>query len=264
MVAPVTLLSEPSTTEARVATSPAVAAAFAEQVDRATTPATVGATRTRLSGADAAAALERAWTRVMGSPPSRETLSLITAQWAHETGGGASMYNFNFGGLKGTSPEGMSVVQRTREGYGASERTIHDRFRAYSSAEAGATDYVRLLHARYGDAVQAAQAGDARGFVRGLASRGYFTGSPEAYERSVAALSRAALSQGFDAVGQGRTEVTALPRAAGSAPGIDGIDAGLPLETTSYVDTLALADEVSRSALRVAAEATRSRREGER
>ncbi len=42
----------------------------------------------------------------VGRPPTRETLAILTAHWAHETNQGASMYDHNFGGLKGTGRVG--------------------------------------------------------------------------------------------------------------------------------------------------------------
>jgi hypothetical protein len=100
------------------------------------------------------------------------------------------MFNYNFGGIKGVGPSGMTVAQRTREGYGSNERRITDQFRAYASADEGAKDYVQLLRGRYGEAVSAAQRGDASGFVRALKHRGYFTGDPAAYERNIVSLAR--------------------------------------------------------------------------
>ncbi len=94
----------------------------------APSPAIVPPVRTRLDGTQAADALRSAWTRVTGQPPSEHTVAILTAQWAHETGNGASMYNYNFGGIKGMGPSGLSVSQRTKEGFGASEHSITDRF----------------------------------------------------------------------------------------------------------------------------------------
>ncbi|GEM_PF-746377 len=150
--------------------------------------------RTRLTPEQASAAIREALTEATGSGPSEQTVALLTAQWAHETAHGASMFNYNFGGLKGTGPTGLSVQQKTREGWGTTERQIVDRFRAYESIQDGANDYVRLLTQRYPEAISAAQRGDASGFVRGLKNRGYFTGDEHAYERSVTSISSGLLS----------------------------------------------------------------------
>ncbi|HEY3254897.1 MAG TPA: hypothetical protein VGJ91_13145, partial [Polyangiaceae bacterium] len=69
----------------------------------------------------------------------------------------------------------------TVEGHGSTRREVSARFRMYESAQAGAHDYVRLLAARYPDAVAAAQRGDSAGFAHALAHGGYFTADPATY-----------------------------------------------------------------------------------
>jgi hypothetical protein len=128
------------------------------------------------------------------------------------------MLNYNFGGIKGTGPSGMSAIYKTREGWGDSEVRISDRFRAYASAEEGAADYVGLLARRYPEAVQAAQGGDPRGFVQGLKARGYFTGNEASYVKSVTALSSQALAQGFGALGPGEEASDTTFELAARAP----------------------------------------------
>lgn len=167
------------------------------------TPTLVRAARTQLSGEQAASALRSAWTRVRGEPPRAETLSILVGQWAHETGRGASMLNYNFGGLKGTGPTGLSAAYTTREGWGEGATHGVARFRAYGSAEEGASDYVSLLARRYPDAVRAAEQGDAPGFVRALKAGGYFTDNEAAYSKSVQSLAALAARAGFDALGSG-------------------------------------------------------------
>ncbi len=147
-----------------------------------------------MSTAAASTALRGAWARVTGENADEKTVALLTAQWAHETAHGASMYNYNFGGIKGTGPSGLSVEQRTKEGWGRHEHQIIDHFRAYETAESGAEDYVELLTQRFPEAVKAARDGDAEGFVHGLKQRGYFTGDEHAYQRSVSSLSNEFLS----------------------------------------------------------------------
>ena len=242
--------------ETRPQAAPAFEALLASQT-RATapSPAIVPPVRTRLDGTQASDALRAAWTKVTGQPPSEHTVAILTAQWAHETGNGASMYNYNFGGIKGMGPSGLSVSQRTKEGFGASEHTITDRFRAYRSAEEGATDYVKLLTQRFPEAVQSAQAGDATGFVSGLKQRGYFTGDAAAYTRSVSSLTAQALNKGYGAVGSHLGEL--------GAPAESNLHA-TPLATQRYedyvagpqlssplIDALRIGDEISRAALRI-------------
>jgi hypothetical protein len=156
----------------------------AERSSPLQTPRHVAPTRTPLSGSQAADALEAAWQGAVGQPPSPGTLTILVGQWAHETGRGKAMLNYNFGGLKGMGPSGASTVYRTHEGAGAHEIQTQDRFRAYDSAEQGASDYLSLLQRRYPDALQAAGRGDAVGFVQALKSRGYFTGDEGAYTKT--------------------------------------------------------------------------------
>jgi len=240
------------------------AAAFAGALQRATAaPAVrfVQPTRTRLDAGQASQALATAYRNVVGEEPSNETVKILTAQWAHETGHGASMFNYNFGGIKGAGPEGLSVAQRTREGWGASETTIVDNFRAYRTAEEGATDYVRLLVRRFPEAVESARAGDPEGFVRALKARGYFTGNEAAYTRSIVALSGVELPGGSGALPPrlDAPYVNQAPRAL-PAPGVTPLD--LQFSPAPMVDALALADEIGRAALRIARGPERDRSSG--
>jgi mannosyl-glycoprotein endo-beta-N-acetylglucosaminidase len=225
-------------------------------------PTLVAARRTRLSGEQAAAALRSAWTSVRGTPPSDETLSLLVGQWAHETGRGASMLNYNFGGVKGTGPSGMSVAASTREGFGAEQQRVTARFRAYGSAEEGARDYVSLLARRYPDAVQAAEGGDARGFVQALKARGYFTDDEAAYARSVQSLAAHARSAGFAALGAPEAAASADEAGPSLALGADAMVASSAPDARAFADSPlagvpiapgAFADEVNRAALLMSA-----------
>lgn len=246
-----------------VATTAARAApGFEQALRRASSPASateVPLQRTVLSPAQARSALADAWTQLHGSPPKEGTLDILLAQWAHETGGGASMYNYNFGGIKGAGPSGLTASARTREGYGASERVIRDHFRAYSSAQEGARDYLSLLSRRFPDAVTQAGAGDPAAFVDALHRGGYFTGSKEAYTASIVRLSGVALpdrSAGNTPVVASRPPQHEPPRP--SAPRLDRL-AG---EVRSYpIDdammsmvTAGLVDAMSQSSFRILAE----------
>lgn len=187
----------------------AVRPEFAQKL-RAAEGQAVAATRTRLSVAEAGAALESAWSARFGAPPPAEAVAILTAQWSHETGGGSSMFNYNFGGIKGTGPSGLHVTQRTREGYGAHEVTIRDRFRAYQTAHEGAVDYVSLLERKYPKALGAAEQGDPARFVEELHSGGYFTGDKSAYTRSVSTKAAALLREGTFAPGVERPSAPRL------------------------------------------------------
>lgn len=252
-VAPISISGSHETPERK---APAVdAARFAETLDGAKSaqnaPGLVPVVRTKLDAGQAQEALRAAWEKVTGEAPSDKTLALITAQWAHETGNGASMYNYNFAGIKGAGPSGLSVAQHTREGYGESERRIVDNFRAYRSAEEGATDYVQLLSKRFPEAVEGARQGDPGAFVRGLKSRGYFTGHEGAYLNSVASIASRYLGEPLEVQG-GPPPLLDYRGAAGPAAPIDlqGLYAQMAPSPDSYVDALSITDQINRAALR--------------
>lgn len=223
----------------------------------------VKAVRTQLEPGEAKNALSGAWKRVFGEEPSAETSAILTAQWAHETARGNSMYNFNFGGIKGQGPSGFSVLQRTKEGHGATEREIRDRFRAYGSAEEGAVDYVQLLNRRYPQALEAARAGDSEGFVRALKARGYFTGDESAYVRSVNSLSREMLGTELRPVRRVDPEAMLAAadfRAISPSPGALPASGAIP-GPTPFVDAMAIADALAKSALRMLPTSSDDRRD---
>jgi hypothetical protein len=161
----------------------------------------VAVQRTPLSGEEAAGRLERAYRSVLGKRPSHETLALLTAHWAHESNQGASMLNYNFGGIKGVGPTGAYVFSPTHEGVGERARRRTYRFRAYANANDGARDYVSLLQRLYGSALSAAMQGDIAGFVRELKAGGYFSGDAELYRQKLENFVGYAEQWGFTALG---------------------------------------------------------------
>jgi hypothetical protein len=234
------------------------AQAFTQALQHHVAPA-----RTPLTGSQAADALQAAWQGAMGRAPSQNTLSILVGQWAHETGRGAAMLNYNFGGIKGSGPSGASTVYATHEGSGGSAVQIRDRFRAYDSPEQGASDYLSLLQRRYPDALQAAERGDPVGFVQALKARGYFTGDEAAYAKSVAGLARRALALGFDEIGANDAAAlgapgTALPLEAAAldagtnAPEL-GVDAHGDLVLPPGAYARSFADEIGRVELLISA-----------
>lgn len=153
------------------------------------------------------AAIARACTKVNGRAPSARFLDVLTAQAAVETGRGEHMYNWNFGGIKGSAPSGGTAVLRTKEILDGKEVVIHDGFRAYASIDEGATDYVALLRRRFGAAVDAAQRGDVDGFAHALKASGYYTASVDDYAAALRGvtkeLSKLHGAAGLDAVSAG-------------------------------------------------------------
>ncbi len=225
---------------------------------RAAAGGDVAPVRTRLTLPQATACLGTAWYRVFGEQAPPQAIALLAGQWAHETGNGASMYNYNFGGIKGVGPSGLSVSQRTKEGWGENERSIVDRFRAYGSAEEGAEDYVRLLAKRYGGAIEAARQGDADEFVHQLKARGYFTGNEQVYAVSVRRLA----NQALDSIGEPALDLRALPElpilrvaeAAVAVPASGDRFAGVPTRAElTAVTFMSMTDALTRAALSISA-----------
>jgi hypothetical protein len=174
--------------------------------------------RTPLGEDEAAVHLARAWRSVAGADATPETLALLWAQWAHETGRGRRMRGYNFAGIKGNGPGGDSFVAWTREGTPKPERRLRDTFRAYSTPEGGAHDYVRLLSSRYPAAFRQAARGDVKRFVRALDLGGYFTDSDRAYSRALSSLARECLERSvsrraLEAVARGARMPAAEPTA---------------------------------------------------
>lgn len=195
----------------------------------------VAARRTELSGTQAAKALASAFEQSQGVAPSEGTLAVLTAHWAHETGRGQAMLNFNFGGIKGRSPEGLTTHYTTHEGHGAERHKAVDGFRAYESAASGAADYIGLLERRYPAALRAAAQARPGQFVRALHEGGYFTAHPASYERSIRSLARTALRGGVEAL-----SAAGVTEGKGSSPAAPASDADRP----SAASTIAAASFV--------------------
>ena len=221
------------------ATTAAPAESAALSSDPAPTPVTspgsreVTLERTPTSRAEIRAALERAEERLTGRPPSPAFLDVVTAHACLETGSGRSMFNFNFGGIKGTGPSGLTASARTHEWEDGTRYRTRARFRAYESLDEGAQDYLSLLHRRYAPALSAAERGDVDGFTHALKSVGYFTGPEGHYANDLRGL-------------------LGLPKRPEDAPLTGGAEA-MPFSTTQALARML--DAVSVSAARIAAPA---------
>ena len=135
--------------------------------------------RTPASPAELRAAIGTAYRRVTGQTASGPLLDTLTAQASLETGRGAQMYNYNFGGIKAAGHRGDTANYLTHEVIGGHDVTVRQGFRAYASIDAGAEDYVRVLSHTFGSAMASAQIGDLHGFAHALKQAGYYT-APEA------------------------------------------------------------------------------------
>jgi flagellar protein FlgJ len=165
-------------------------------------------------------------------------LDVLTAHVSHETARGERMFNYNFGGIKGTGGHGAVARYATRELDAAGgEHHLVDGFRAYGSLAEGAADYVATMRQSFGASLPAAARGDADGFAAALKQRGYFTAHLEDYAASMRALAH-------DATATGRVH-TAVPSstpslgALSSAPSLGALSsapsASMDLPTSDMV-----------------------------
>ncbi len=227
------------------------------------------ARRTPLSTAEIREAVGSAYGRVLGRPAPEGALRVLTAHVSLETARGQRMFNYNFGGIKGASPEGATARYQTHEVFAGKRVKLEQPFRAYASAEGGAADYLNLLRKRYPDAVAAAERGDARAFAERLGRAGYFTAPSGEYaaalekllgyeggpppvapvrdERAVAAARAADFARAGgllapDALGAGDAARRAIdPLAAGAGLPLDGAELSMVLDALAVAGAARIA-----------------------
>jgi hypothetical protein len=151
---------------------------------------------TKVAATEMVAAMERAWTARFASAPKRESIYVLVAQWALETGWGKAMHAYNVGNLKSVEGDGHDYT------YFACDEYIHGkqvwfypdapgcRFRAYETLDLGAADYLDTLHERYQNTWDAVLAGDPASFARHLKAARYYTGDEGQYTRSLVSIAR--------------------------------------------------------------------------
>jgi hypothetical protein len=152
--------------------------------------------RTAVTAPELRAAIGRAYQRMTGKPPTSALLDTLSAQASLETGSGSSMYNFNFGGIKGAGPHGETANCMTHEVTDSRQVTVRQGFRSYRSLDEGADDYVHVLSTTFGTALSKAQVGDVNGFAHALKQRGYYTASEADYASALRSLSGAGSAAG--------------------------------------------------------------------
>jgi hypothetical protein len=140
---------------------------------------------------DLADALVHAWRNLLGTTPARESILLLLAQSAHETGRWKSAHCFNIGNVKGRAGDGRDYTQfRCWELVNGVKMWFDPphpatRFRAFRSLAEGTVDYLGVLRGRYASAWPAIEAGDPLAFVHLLKVKGYFTDTEENYAKGV-------------------------------------------------------------------------------
>ena len=147
------------------------------------------ATKTLVSPADVFAALREQWTALGGSTPSRQSLLVLVAQWALETGRGAKCIAWNLGNVRWTTgyPSDWCEYETTEIVDG---KTVHEigKFRAFASLADGARDYLQTLRHEFSKAWTFVLAGDAAGFAHAAKEADYYTGSEATYAADMKSL----------------------------------------------------------------------------
>jgi flagellum-specific peptidoglycan hydrolase FlgJ len=143
---------------------------------------------TPLTADQAAAALSEGYKLVTGALPSPAILGLLIGQTSLETGNWKKIHNYNFGNVRGESPDGLFTSFRAGEIIDGKEKFLEagdpkNKFRAYRDAASGAADYIRALRHRphWWDGLQS---GTVDGFIHGLTTYpAYFTANAAEYAR---------------------------------------------------------------------------------
>ena len=177
-------------------------------------------TLTHLSKQDALVTLYHAWVQLFGSEPKKESIYVLGAQGALEDGWWEKMHCYNFGNVKSVDGDGhdycffgcgeelpLSVAQHAvhdsplvtvKRTYGSGTQQMVSvwiepkhpwcRFRAFSTALEGATDYISLLNKRFSKSWPAVLAGDPAQFVHLLKLQGYFTADESSYRNTLVSV----------------------------------------------------------------------------
>lgn len=173
------------------------------------------------------AALQKAWEKKLGAPGDKNSVCILLAQWAFETGRGKAMWNFNLGNQKGR-PDGsdgrswtffacneilpdklaqsyLAKAGQRRDGGPGLDTVITSSsngnstvwfypnhvaccFRAYDTLQEGADDYFDLIYKRFASCWPAVVAGDPAQFSHLLKKARYYTADESHYTRSLVSI----------------------------------------------------------------------------
>jgi hypothetical protein len=158
-----------------------------------------------------------AWESYLSEVPKKESLLVLLAQWALETGHGKSVWNHNLGNVKATVT-GLSdycffacneilSTKRAEQYQSASPSTAKitkragDKcviwfypkhpaccFRAFTTIELGVVDHFNTMCRRFASAWPFVVKGDPAGFSHALKLAGYYTADEREYTKNVASI----------------------------------------------------------------------------
>lgn len=209
----------------------------------------VAAVRTPIATPALLRALAVAHWKLFDVAPTKAANTLAGSMWAHETGRGDSCFNWNLGNAKATSrwegdaceryctelltPEkakaAIALAGQRLDGHGPDAAIVGQkggklivgfwpsnpaaRFRAFSSLEVGAVDWLDLLHNRFAPAWPELLAGDGQRLADVLFEQNYFNDDPAIYGAGLVSLQRAFSKHPVDLGAPPRDLLGALPSA---------------------------------------------------
>ena len=154
----------------------------------------IPAAKTKLTEAEATYALREGWKLVFGEYPSIDSLSILWAQSALETGRWTFIWNYNFGNIKRHDDHDYCMF-RCNEVIGGKVVWFDPPdpqtwFCAYPSAVDGAREYIEFVsqRSRYKLAWAQLVAGSAIKYCAALKTAGYFTADLVSYTKGVVSL----------------------------------------------------------------------------
>jgi len=154
----------------------------------------IPANKTPATPQEVADALISQWNAQLDTPPAPESVAVLLAQWALETGEGASMIQWNIGNVKAsqsnpdTSGAPNYVRYLTREYINGAYVSMLQNFRAFATLEDGVGWYLQNMRTQWTNAWPSVLAGDPQGFAVGLRNQkpfGYYTAPASTYAAGV-------------------------------------------------------------------------------
>ena len=180
---------------------------------------------------DVIRAFAYAWLQLFNEIPKKESICILLAQSALETGRWKSMHCWNFGNIKSVANDGRDycyfacneeldpnyakkVVANSNglakiTGYTVKGKAIvwlyrpHPgcKFRAFDTIEEGAIDHLSFIRYRYGKKAgvwDAVLKGDVVSYCQALSKNGYFTADVGGYTKSVSSIFREYMKNDLD------------------------------------------------------------------
>jgi hypothetical protein len=149
---------------------------------------------TKVTAGEMIAALGEGWQGLFGETPKQESVFVLVAQWALETGWGKGMHAYNVGNIKSVEGDGEDFTYFTCDEYIGGKHVWFSpdspacRFRAYKTLALGALDYLKTVSQRYAASWTAVIAGDPAQYAHMLKMQKYYTGSEADYTSTLVSV----------------------------------------------------------------------------